>query len=81
MTFPKSPAVSPLLALAATFAFAAPAARAQSSTPARQPTVLGSAGPGPSQRLDGIAAVVNEDVVLHSDIEEQLFLFLSRSRV
>lgn len=29
-----------------------------------------------AQKLDGIAAVVNDDVVLESDIEEQLFLFL-----
>jgi parvulin-like peptidyl-prolyl isomerase len=29
-----------------------------------------------SQRLDGIAAVVNNEVVLQSDVEEQLYLFL-----
>ena len=29
-----------------------------------------------AQKLDGIAAVVNDDVVLESDVEEQLFLFL-----
>jgi peptidyl-prolyl cis-trans isomerase SurA len=32
--------------------------------------------PGSSQRLDGIAAVVNNQVVLQSDVEEQLYLFL-----
>jgi peptidyl-prolyl cis-trans isomerase SurA len=31
------------------------------------------------QRLDGIAAVVNNEVVLQSDVEEQLYLFLLRS--
>jgi peptidyl-prolyl cis-trans isomerase SurA len=33
-----------------------------------------------AQRLDGIAAVVNDDVVLHSDIEEQLALLLMRAQ-
>jgi len=33
-----------------------------------------------SKRLDGIAAVVNDDVVLQSDIEEQLGLILSRAQ-
>src|SRR5688572_21959978 len=33
-----------------------------------------------AQRLDGIAAVVNDDVVLHSDIEEQLALILMRAQ-
>lgn len=32
------------------------------------------------QRLDGIAAVVNDEVVLQSDVEEQLYLFLMRSQ-
>jgi peptidyl-prolyl cis-trans isomerase SurA len=30
--------------------------------------------------VDGIAAVVNDEVVLQSDVEEQLFLFLSRAQ-
>jgi peptidyl-prolyl cis-trans isomerase SurA len=30
------------------------------------------------ERLDGIAAVVNDDVILESDVEEQLYLFISR---
>ncbi len=33
-----------------------------------------------AQRLDGIAAVVNDDVVLQSDIEEQLGLILARAQ-
>ncbi len=35
---------------------------------------------GGPQRLDGIAAVVNDEVVLESDIEEQLYLFLMRAQ-
>ncbi len=38
-----------------------------------QPAPAKPAGP---QRLDGIAAVVNNQVVLQSDVEEQLYLFL-----
>jgi peptidyl-prolyl cis-trans isomerase SurA len=36
--------------------------------------------PASGQRLDGIVAVVNDEVVLQSDIEEQLYLFLSRAQ-
>ncbi len=36
--------------------------------------------PAAAQRLDGIAAVVNDEVVLQSDVEEQLYLFLSRAQ-
>lgn len=32
------------------------------------------------ERFDGIAAVVNDDVILQSDVEEQLYLFLSRAQ-
>lgn len=38
------------------------------------------AAPAVAQRLDGIAAVVNDEVVLESDVEEQLYLFLSRAQ-
>ncbi len=38
-----------------------------------------TSGPAPAQRLDGIAAVVNNEVVLQSDVEEQLNLFLLRA--
>jgi peptidyl-prolyl cis-trans isomerase SurA len=37
-------------------------------------------GSAEAQRLDGIAAVVNDEVVLQSDVEEQLALFLMRSQ-
>ena len=33
-----------------------------------------------SGRLDGIAAVVNDDVILQSDVEEQLYMFLQRAQ-
>ena len=36
--------------------------------------------PARSNELDGIAAVVNDEVVLRSDVEEQLYLFLMRSQ-
>ena len=32
--------------------------------------------PASAQRADGIAAVVNDDVVLESDVEEQLYIFM-----
>lgn len=43
--------------------------------------LLLGASSAPAQRLDGIAAVVNDDVVLQSDVEEQLYLFLMRAQV
>jgi peptidyl-prolyl cis-trans isomerase SurA len=56
-----------------------------STTPAKPPAKPAvkpaSSGTGHgSDRLDGIAAVVNDDVVLESDVEEQLYLFLMRSQ-
>jgi peptidyl-prolyl cis-trans isomerase SurA len=36
--------------------------------------------PVAAQRLDGIAAVVNDEVVLQSDVEEQLYLFMMRAQ-
>jgi peptidyl-prolyl cis-trans isomerase SurA len=56
------------LALLLSLASAAPAAA--------QPA---PATPAP-QRLDGIAAVVNNQVVLQSDVEEQLYLFLATAQ-
>jgi len=34
-----------------------------------------------AQRMDGIAAVVNDEVVLQSDVEEQLYLYLQRAQI
>jgi peptidyl-prolyl cis-trans isomerase SurA len=40
------------------------------------------APPAPSaQHLDGIAAVVNDEVVLLSDVEEQVYLFVMRNQL
>src|SRR4029450_2465159 len=36
--------------------------------------------PVAAQRLDGIAAVVNDEVVLQSDVEEQLYLVMMRAQ-
>jgi peptidyl-prolyl cis-trans isomerase SurA len=41
--------------------------------------MLGSL-PASAQRADGVAAVVNDDVILQSDVEEQLALLLMRSQ-
>ncbi|MGH7730190.1 MAG: peptidylprolyl isomerase [Candidatus Eiseniibacteriota bacterium] len=43
-------------------------------------TAAPAAAPPESQRLDGIAAVVNNQVVLRSDVEEQLYLFLASAQ-
>jgi peptidyl-prolyl cis-trans isomerase SurA len=43
--------------------------------------VLLAAGPLAAQRLDGIAAVVNDEVVLESDVEEQLVNFLAQAKL
>jgi peptidyl-prolyl cis-trans isomerase SurA len=66
------------VALVLTLAGAPPAA---AQSPAAPATAKPSAAPRPApQRLDGIAAVVNNEVVLQSDVEEQLYLFLTRAQ-
>jgi peptidyl-prolyl cis-trans isomerase SurA len=47
------------------------------TTPARAPAAPAAS----AQRLDGIAAVVNDDVVLQSDVEEQVYLFVMRNQL
>jgi peptidyl-prolyl cis-trans isomerase SurA len=60
---------------------AVPPAIAQAPAPTAKPTVRPAVPPpATSQRLDGIAAVVNDEAVLQSDVEEQLYLFLMRSQ-
>ena len=49
------------------------------ASPARAAAPPAPANPAP-QRLDGIAAVVNNQVVLQSDVEEQLYLFLASAQ-
>lgn len=52
----------------------APAAARPTVAPARPATVAAA-----DDRLDAVAAMVNDDVVLQSDVEEQLYGFLMRS--
>jgi peptidyl-prolyl cis-trans isomerase SurA len=47
------------------------------TTPAPRPTAATSG----AQRLDGIAAVVNDEIVLQSDVEEQVYLFVMRNQL
>jgi peptidyl-prolyl cis-trans isomerase SurA len=54
-------------------------AAAPTSAPAKSATAPGSAVQSGPQELDRIAAVVNDDVVLQSDVDEQVFLFLQRN--
>ena len=58
-------------------------------TPSAPPKAAAPAKPAPSrpapsasdaQRVDAVAAYVNDDIVLESDVEEQLTLFLMRSQ-
>ena len=88
----KAAAAALLLAIPFSFAVAqVPAAKPRAraiapppATMARAPAPAGARAapaPGGSERLDGIAAVVNDDVVLESDVEEQLYLFVQQARI
>jgi peptidyl-prolyl cis-trans isomerase SurA len=59
----------------------APAPVVQAAKPATPPAASAAPGGTAAERLDGIAAVVNDDVILQSDVEEQLFLYFSQMRV
>lgn len=67
------------LCLGAATARAAEPPSSWKSRPATTPSPA-SAPATATQRLDGIAAIVNDDVVLESDVEEQLYLFLLRAQ-
>jgi peptidyl-prolyl cis-trans isomerase SurA len=69
LKLPSLPVLAVLLAVAAT---------ATAQPPAAKPPA--AAKPSGSSRLDGIAAVVNNQVVLQSDVEEQLYLFLMNAQ-
>jgi peptidyl-prolyl cis-trans isomerase SurA len=45
------------------------------------PTTRAARPAASAQQLDGIAAVVNNDIVLQSDVEEQLYLFVTRNQL
>jgi len=79
-----------ILAVPVALAFAqAPAKPHSSSAPAPAHTAPARPAPKPgaaassgsAERLDGIAAVVNDDVILESDVEEQLYLFVQQARI
>lgn len=76
---------APALAQAPAGGAAAPA-KQPAPAPATAPAKPATAGtPKPksapaSDRLDGIAAVINDDVVLQSDVEDQLYQFLAQSK-
>jgi len=50
------------------------------TTPAAKPAAR-RAAPATGGHLDGIAAVVNDEVVLQSDVEEQVYLFVMRNQL
>jgi len=72
---PKKPAAKPA---AAAPAHAAPAHAAGAGTSAKAASVPSSTSS--ESALDAIAAMVNDEPVLASDVEEQLFLFLQRTQ-
>ncbi len=52
--------------------------RRTSGTPSR---ATRTTAPPVTRRLDGIAAVVNDDVILQSDVEEQLYLYVMQNQL
>lgn len=78
--------VAPLLVLAASalFAVAAPTkpttAAAKPAAAAPKPAAKSAPAPPDDDRLDAIAAMVNDEAVLASDVEEQLYLYLQRAQ-
>lgn len=80
--------VLPLLVLALSYSAYAQTRAARPAKPAAEPARTAppaprAATPAPEgeagEALDQVAATVNDDVVLMSDVEEQLYLFLQRS--
>ena len=51
------------------------------TTPAARPAPRPAASAASALHLDGIAAVVNDEVVLQSDVEEQVYLFVMRNQL
>ena len=86
---PWNAGLSLLLALVlipAPAGFAQTAAKKPPAKPASAGTTAPAAKPAPARNpdavaLDAIAAMVNDEPVLASDVEEQLFLFLQRAQV
>ncbi len=51
------------------------------TTATAHPATPGTTPAASAQHLDGIAAVVNDEVVLQSDVEEQVYLFVMRNQL
>lgn len=52
----------------------------QATAPATRPAAAPTAGPADDNKVDAVAATVNDEVILESDVEEQLYLFLMRAQ-
>jgi len=78
--FAQAPAGKPRAKSAAPTSTPAAPVPKPAAAPSRSPASAGPSGSA-SARLDGIAAVVNDDVILESDVEEQLYLFLAQARM
>ena len=77
-------AVLPAMAQTAKPRAAGTSGAARPATPrttAAHPAPRRAASAASSQHLDGIAAVVNDEVVLQSDVEEQVYLFVMRNQL
>jgi len=74
-------AVLPALAQTAKPRSAGTPGTARPAAPRTAPAARPAASATSAQRLDGIAAVVNDDVVLQSDVEEQVYLFVMRNQM
>jgi len=74
-------AVLPALAQTAKPRTAGTPGPARPAAPRTAPAPRPVAPAASAQRLDGIAAVVNDEVVLLSDVEEQVYLFVMRNQL
>ncbi len=72
-------ALAALICLAAALPALAQSPKTRAAAPA--PVTRAARPVADSQPLDGIAAVVNNDIVLQSDVEEQLYLFVMRNQI
>ena len=83
----RATALAVLLATVALAAHAAapakPAARPAATPPARPAAPAQSSAPAPAEgdALDAIAAMVNDEAILASDVEEQVYMFVQRAGV
>ena len=78
--YAQAPAAKPHAKSATPTSPPAASAPKPAASPSKSAATAGQPGAA-SSRLDGIAAVVNDDVILESDVEEQLYLFLAQARM